>query len=143
MEIGIISLVGNPHRSAAQLPEAAIFTPKHFVLFIAIDFRHDWGGHKMHFKGRKSNCLAMAGPEPQPTEKISRKAAKTQRFRPRKQNSREKAQKTQKENVVFNEAAVSSPQIELLTQRPRNNPHLPFLSSFAFLAPFVAIPTLS
>ena len=39
-QVGVVSLVGNPHRSPTQLPKAAILPPEYFVLLIALGGRH-------------------------------------------------------------------------------------------------------
>jgi hypothetical protein len=54
--------------------------------------------------------------------KISRKDAKAQSLRQRKQNSREKAQNVQKESRVFRGTAVSDLPIQQLIPRQRADP---------------------
>jgi hypothetical protein len=71
-------------------------------------------------------------------KKTSRKDAKAQRLRQRKQNSREKAQKDQKEFRFFGEAAVSDLQIRQLSRARGTRPFF-----LRFLCLFAAIPNPS
>src|SRR5271157_5892527 len=53
-QVGVVSLVGDPHRPSTQFPEAAILTPEYLVLVIALGRRH----------GRENTKPKVAG-EPQ------------------------------------------------------------------------------
>jgi hypothetical protein len=39
-QIGVESLVGDTHGTPAELPQASVFSPKNFVMLIALSFRH-------------------------------------------------------------------------------------------------------
>ena len=59
-QVGIEGLVGNPHRSATQLPKATVLSPKHLVLLITLGLRHDCYNNKPKAAGDHKQSLVPA-----------------------------------------------------------------------------------
>src|SRR5271165_7260024 len=59
-QVGIVSLVGDPHGPSPQLPEAAILPPEYLVLVIAFGRRHGSYDNKLKEAGDHNQSLTRA-----------------------------------------------------------------------------------
>src|SRR5271157_2626816 len=58
-QVGVVSLVGDPHRPSTQLPKAAILPPEYLVLVITFGRRHDSYDNKPKEAGDHKQSLTI------------------------------------------------------------------------------------